>query len=536
MRAVAATRWRPPPRRDRRGERPRAGPARDHPVRVRRPRPRPRWRRWPAAPPMRSCRALTAAAPDGGGRRASRPGFAYLDGLPDVLRAVPRRARPRPAVPAGSVALANGHAAVYPTASPGGWQLVGRTGCRALLARAARPTPRWRRATACTSPWPGRATGRPAPVAAAAVVAPARRPRRARGRGARAACRRPGRRPPGRGRRGRPARGPGRPGVLHSGQPPGRQRARAGRARAHRRRRPAALPGRLPCRRRRRGARRARRRPAVPGRPGAAARPRASCSRSVGCGAGCRTYVAVAGGVLGPAVFGSCASDELCGLGAGPLARRARPLRRALGAAARRPPGRGRCQRGRGRRRRGRCAWCRARTPSGSSPTSWRGSPRRRSASAATATGSGSGCGRRATPLRPPATAGGRARLPGRGDRCGAGAAGRRPGHPHARPRHARRLPGASPWWRPPTTACSASARRARAVASRARSASTRPGRRGAPAPPLLDGAVRRPLPARRGLSRRHGQSSLTAVPTPMTTTTTRRAGAGRARARRAPM
>ena len=55
------------------------------------------------------------------------PGFAYLDGLPGALRAVPRRATPRPAVPAGSVALANGHAAVYPTASPGGWQLVGRT-------------------------------------------------------------------------------------------------------------------------------------------------------------------------------------------------------------------------------------------------------------------------------------------------------------------------------------------------------------------------------------------------------------------------
>jgi KipI family sensor histidine kinase inhibitor len=56
------------------------------------------------------------------------PGFAYLDGLPDALRAVPRRTRPRPVVPAGAVALANGHAAVYPTASPGGWQLVGRTG------------------------------------------------------------------------------------------------------------------------------------------------------------------------------------------------------------------------------------------------------------------------------------------------------------------------------------------------------------------------------------------------------------------------
>jgi KipI family sensor histidine kinase inhibitor len=56
------------------------------------------------------------------------PGFAYLDGLSDPLRTVPRHDRPRPVVPAGSVALAGGHAAVYPTASPGGWQLVGRTG------------------------------------------------------------------------------------------------------------------------------------------------------------------------------------------------------------------------------------------------------------------------------------------------------------------------------------------------------------------------------------------------------------------------
>jgi KipI family sensor histidine kinase inhibitor len=55
------------------------------------------------------------------------PGFAYLGGLPQELRHVSRRSQPRPAVPAGSVALANGYAAVYPTASPGGWQLIGRT-------------------------------------------------------------------------------------------------------------------------------------------------------------------------------------------------------------------------------------------------------------------------------------------------------------------------------------------------------------------------------------------------------------------------
>jgi KipI family sensor histidine kinase inhibitor len=55
------------------------------------------------------------------------PGFAYLEGLPEELLRVPRRQRPRPVVPAGSIALANGYAAVYPSASPGGWQLIGRT-------------------------------------------------------------------------------------------------------------------------------------------------------------------------------------------------------------------------------------------------------------------------------------------------------------------------------------------------------------------------------------------------------------------------
>ena len=55
------------------------------------------------------------------------PGFGYLGGLPEPLRHVPRRSRPRPSVPAGSVALANGFAAVYPSATPGGWQLIGRT-------------------------------------------------------------------------------------------------------------------------------------------------------------------------------------------------------------------------------------------------------------------------------------------------------------------------------------------------------------------------------------------------------------------------
>ncbi len=52
------------------------------------------------------------------------PGFAYLVGL-DVE--VPRRATPRPVVPAGSVGLAGRYCGVYPTSSPGGWQLLGTT-------------------------------------------------------------------------------------------------------------------------------------------------------------------------------------------------------------------------------------------------------------------------------------------------------------------------------------------------------------------------------------------------------------------------
>ncbi|WP_370150610.1 5-oxoprolinase subunit PxpB [Streptacidiphilus sp. EB129] len=55
------------------------------------------------------------------------PGFAYLTGLPERL-AVPRRATPRTRVPTGSVALAGTYTGVYPSASPGGWQLLGRTG------------------------------------------------------------------------------------------------------------------------------------------------------------------------------------------------------------------------------------------------------------------------------------------------------------------------------------------------------------------------------------------------------------------------
>lgn len=54
------------------------------------------------------------------------PGFGYLTGLPARLH-LPRRPTPRTLVPAGSVAIASGYAAVYPGASPGGWHLLGST-------------------------------------------------------------------------------------------------------------------------------------------------------------------------------------------------------------------------------------------------------------------------------------------------------------------------------------------------------------------------------------------------------------------------
>jgi KipI family sensor histidine kinase inhibitor len=52
------------------------------------------------------------------------PGFAYCTGLD---RTVPRLDSPRPRVEPGSVGLAAEFTGVYPTASPGGWRLVGRT-------------------------------------------------------------------------------------------------------------------------------------------------------------------------------------------------------------------------------------------------------------------------------------------------------------------------------------------------------------------------------------------------------------------------
>lgn len=57
------------------------------------------------------------------------PGFPYLGGLPAEL-ATPRRAHPRARVPAGAVGIGGDQTGIYPNASPGGWNLIGRSPVR----------------------------------------------------------------------------------------------------------------------------------------------------------------------------------------------------------------------------------------------------------------------------------------------------------------------------------------------------------------------------------------------------------------------
>jgi KipI family sensor histidine kinase inhibitor len=53
------------------------------------------------------------------------PGFAYMGAVPSRI-AKPRRAVPRTTVPAGSVGIAGEQTGIYPSATPGGWNLIGR--------------------------------------------------------------------------------------------------------------------------------------------------------------------------------------------------------------------------------------------------------------------------------------------------------------------------------------------------------------------------------------------------------------------------
>ena len=67
------------------------------------------------------------------------PGFPYIGPLPEQL-VLPRRATPRSAVPAGSVAIAAGLTGIYPARLPGGWHLIGRTSLRLFDPAASPPS------------------------------------------------------------------------------------------------------------------------------------------------------------------------------------------------------------------------------------------------------------------------------------------------------------------------------------------------------------------------------------------------------------
>jgi inhibitor of KinA len=67
------------------------------------------------------------------------PGFPFLAGLPQQL-CVPRLENPRTKVSAGSVAIANAQAGVYPLESPGGWNVLGRTPLQLFRVNESPPT------------------------------------------------------------------------------------------------------------------------------------------------------------------------------------------------------------------------------------------------------------------------------------------------------------------------------------------------------------------------------------------------------------
>ncbi len=66
------------------------------------------------------------------------PGFPYLGGL-DQRLATPRLTVPRQSVAAGSVGIAGRQTGVYPSVSPAGWQIIGRTPVKLYDAQRAEP-------------------------------------------------------------------------------------------------------------------------------------------------------------------------------------------------------------------------------------------------------------------------------------------------------------------------------------------------------------------------------------------------------------
>lgn len=66
------------------------------------------------------------------------PGFAYL-GVVNSSIAVPRRTDPRTRVHAGSVAIAGELTGIYPSDTPGGWHVIGRTPMKPFVLDRAHP-------------------------------------------------------------------------------------------------------------------------------------------------------------------------------------------------------------------------------------------------------------------------------------------------------------------------------------------------------------------------------------------------------------
>ncbi len=66
------------------------------------------------------------------------PGFAYLGSVPEAI-AMPRRAAPRSRVSPGSVGIAGQLTGIYPRATAGGWNLIGRTEVRLWDVRRSMP-------------------------------------------------------------------------------------------------------------------------------------------------------------------------------------------------------------------------------------------------------------------------------------------------------------------------------------------------------------------------------------------------------------
>lgn len=66
-------------------------------------------------------------------------GFAYLGGLPEGLH-TPRLSTPRRLVAGGSVGIAGSQTGIYPTETPGGWRLIGRTPLRMFDPQGQSPT------------------------------------------------------------------------------------------------------------------------------------------------------------------------------------------------------------------------------------------------------------------------------------------------------------------------------------------------------------------------------------------------------------